>query len=404
MQKKLIVLAVVGAISFGALAAPGGESALAYEFYGRLNTGLDTYSATGATAGTAADFKSRSRMFDANSRLGVRGSLALSDGFKGVYQVESGFNSDTGSNVGQAGFVNASTGFIGSRPTYLGVAGPFGEVRLGRQEVFWGTSTVDLIGPDYVNTASNLFLGNGLVAPPYTRTSNVLAWYSPNFNGFTGTFGYIFDAETAGAGVNTNASGTWIRANYRNGPIVLQWDYAKKNMTDVGAATGIPDYVGNKVGVAYKYANNSQVGLMYTALANHHISAASNPGAIALGVARPGDNITQSDWVLEWEHALTPKLQSLLEYGRSGHVNGASIATTSSATESHSLMLGLRYFFSDKACFYLTYNQTTNGAKALGDYVASSYTSVGGGAGLYSAPGSAGADPRIIAVGMRYDF
>src|SRR3989304_4551485 len=64
MNKKLTALAVAGA-----LAAPAAAFAQASNvtIYGRANLGLDTYSATGATAGSAFDYKSRNRDYDAGS-------------------------------------------------------------------------------------------------------------------------------------------------------------------------------------------------------------------------------------------------------------------------------------------------------------------------------------------------
>src|SRR3990170_4342993 len=87
MKRKLLAVLVASA-----LAAPVAALAQAsnVQIYGRANLGLDNYSATGSTAGAAADLKSRSRVFDTASRLGVRGTENLGGGLKALFAIESG--------------------------------------------------------------------------------------------------------------------------------------------------------------------------------------------------------------------------------------------------------------------------------------------------------------------------
>ena len=81
MNQKLLALAVAAA-----LAVPAGAfaQASAVHIYGRVNLGLDNYTATGATNGAAFDYKSRSRVYDAGSRLGFSGSEDLGGGLKAL--------------------------------------------------------------------------------------------------------------------------------------------------------------------------------------------------------------------------------------------------------------------------------------------------------------------------------
>jgi hypothetical protein len=64
MQKKLLALAVAGAL---APAAAMAQSTV--EIYGRANLGIDNWRATGAATATG-NMKSRNRIFDSGSRLG----------------------------------------------------------------------------------------------------------------------------------------------------------------------------------------------------------------------------------------------------------------------------------------------------------------------------------------------
>src|SRR3954462_5450954 len=117
MQKKLMALAVAGALS-----APVAAFAQAsnVQIYGRANVGVDNYEAKGATAANA-DFKGRMRVFDQGSRLGVRGTEDLGGGLKALFQIESGVNIDSGSANGQNGALNSSTGRFASRDSFVGL-------------------------------------------------------------------------------------------------------------------------------------------------------------------------------------------------------------------------------------------------------------------------------------------
>ncbi len=127
MNKKLMALAVAGA--FGVPAAAVAQ----VEIYGRANVFVDSYQATGATAANS-DFKSRTRVNDQGSRLGVRGREDLGRGLRAVYQIESGVNLDTGSNQTSVnvGPTNSSTATLATRDSFVGLEGGWGRVLLGR--------------------------------------------------------------------------------------------------------------------------------------------------------------------------------------------------------------------------------------------------------------------------------
>jgi predicted porin len=57
--------------------------------YGFLSSSIESTKATGATAGSASDYKSRTRVVDDNSRIGFKGNEDLGNGTKAIWQVES---------------------------------------------------------------------------------------------------------------------------------------------------------------------------------------------------------------------------------------------------------------------------------------------------------------------------
>src|SRR3990172_10403049 len=112
MNKKLMAVAVAGA-----LAAPAAVLAQAsnVQIYGKLNLGLDNYSATGSTAGAAGDFKSRYRVYDSSSRLGFRGTENLGGGLNAGFLMESGVAVDTGAATSQNGGAGRRGGDLSPR-------------------------------------------------------------------------------------------------------------------------------------------------------------------------------------------------------------------------------------------------------------------------------------------------
>ncbi|MDH4191507.1 MAG: porin, partial [Betaproteobacteria bacterium] len=89
MNKKLMAVAV-GA----ALAAPM-TAFSAVELSGRVNAGIGQWSATGATAGATADYKSRLRVWDSGSKFTVKASEDLGGGLSTEAYIETGLNVDT---------------------------------------------------------------------------------------------------------------------------------------------------------------------------------------------------------------------------------------------------------------------------------------------------------------------
>src|SRR5438445_456202 len=172
MNKKLMALAVAGALT-----APAAALAQA-QIYGRANVGLNTYSATGATAANS-DFKTRNVVYDSGSRLGVRGTEDLGGGLKAVYVIESGVNLDTGNQNSQFGGANASTGFLASRDSYGGLEGNWGRVTFGRQSIFWVSGVLAQSGANYINVDVATTGALGRVVGPTARPSNVRAYNSP---------------------------------------------------------------------------------------------------------------------------------------------------------------------------------------------------------------------------------
>jgi len=392
MQKKLIALAIAGIA-----AAPAFAQSSNVTIYGRAHLGFDNYSATGATAGSAADFKARNRVYDYGSRIGFKGSEDLGNGLKARFQIESGVNMDTGGNTGQSGGVNSSTGFLGSRQSYVALGGHFGEVRAGRQEVHWTGGRINMIGANELGENPSIATGgSGMVSGPAHRTSNVLMYVSPNFSGLNAQLGYIANGELAVAGADVNGKGYTINVNYNNGPYALKYDYTTITAQNpvLTPATGTPVNSGHKLLLGYFYQGKSHVGLSLNSNKNENKSAVGT-----LVVA--GDDLKQTSWDINWEHHFG-NFQTIVDYGEAAGVSGMTGTTAvSNETKYKQFTLAGLYYFSKRTHAYVEYTQATNKSQ--------NWSGIGGGgissAGALGLPsGSRGADPRIIGVGLMHNF
>lgn len=398
MQKKIIALAIAG------LAAAPVFAQSNVTIYGRANLGMDNWSATGATGGSALDWKSRARVYDQGSRLGFKGTEDLGNGMKANFQIESGVNMDTGSVNGQAGTVNASAGTLASRQSYVGLQGHFGEFRLGRQEVHWTGGRINDVSANQIGTTFAIPTGgSGLVASVAARTSNVAMYVSPDFNGFNAQVGYIADGELAPAGVATNGKGWTVQTNYNNGPFALKWDYTVRTVNDTSAAgspaTGVPQNKGNKLMLGYFYSGQSHVGFTVQRNNNNKKSAATTAtgaGGATITLASAGDSLAQSSWELNWEHYFG-NFEAVVAYGQAGAVSGLTGALAdSNQTKYKEWGLAGLYHFSKRTHMYVQYTQIVNSAQQNADNVGGNFTS--------ATAMSSGADPRSIGVGILHNF
>jgi predicted porin len=153
MKKNLIALAVAAAF-----AAPV-AMADAPTIYGKLNVNINTKT----DAGNGVN--------DTASRMGVKGSEDLGNGLKAVYKIEFGLDLE-------------GSGVLSNRNQYLGLAGGFGTVLIGRHD-----SPLKVVQPtDTFNdgAADNNASGMGATGNSGEhRASEVLAYVSPSFSGVT---------------------------------------------------------------------------------------------------------------------------------------------------------------------------------------------------------------------------
>jgi predicted porin len=396
MQKKLLALAVAGALVPAAAMAQS-----TVEIYGRANLSLDNWKATGSTAGAAADFKSRTRIVDSGSRLGFRVNEGLGGGMRAFVVMETGVNIDNGSTTGQSGAPNSSTGTWASRDSYVGVGGGWGDVRLGRQSVWWANGVISQTGANYINTAADGVINDpGALGIPSARTSNVISYNTPTFSGFNASLSYGAGSENAAAGANADGSLWGLTGRYTSGPIRAQFDWAR-NKSASPTVGDRPSITGIKAGLGWAYAPGSQVSGIIGRLTNDNIAGTND--LVTVGAAVAGADVKQNFWLLNWEHMIGP-WQLLAQYYQSGKVKGLD---DNADTQAKAYTLAAKYYLSKRTGVYASYNVVKNEQDSWADMSGGGFSSaalsgVGGAGGIGVA--QRGADIKVWGVGVMHNF
>ncbi|AVP58758.1 porin [Pulveribacter suum] len=181
---------------------------------------------------------------NATSRIGFRGVEDLGGGLKAGFWLEAGLNPDAGD--GKSGGA-AGPGLEFKRRSTISLMGGFGEVRMGRDLApsYAKVSSYDVFGQVGFGSFQGWknWVGAGAVTTSDSdgiRQSNMLAYYTPNFGGFTAGLGYGFDEQTTGK--NGRYMGGF--AAYDNGPLSLTLALDRREVG--GGALGGIAFSGNK--------------------------------------------------------------------------------------------------------------------------------------------------------------
>jgi len=156
-KRAVMALALVAAIAAATPArAQGG-----LQTYGLLDLGVEHVQGHG---GPGAIGVTRMQFGTLPSRLGFRGAEDLGGGTRAIFNLEMGFNADTG--------VIANGGRSFGRTSTVGLAGDWGTVTLGRQLtfLFWSMTESDIMGPGaYSSSSLDPYLAN-------IRADNAIAY------------------------------------------------------------------------------------------------------------------------------------------------------------------------------------------------------------------------------------
>jgi predicted porin len=221
MKKSILALALLGAFSGAAMA----QSSVTV--YGIVDAGV-AYKDAGAGKVTSLDSG-----LNSTSRLGFKGTEALSGGLKANFNLEMGLKADTGANDAA----------LFARGAWVGLSGEdFGQVNLGRHKALtyiYGAA-IDPFMDGLLGKTDLMFKINNV-------RDNSVTYISNSMSGFSVAGQYGFGEKTGNATANRVTS---VAASYVNGPINanIVWD-------DMKDANGNRAVAGGKMlaGVSYDF-------------------------------------------------------------------------------------------------------------------------------------------------------
>lgn len=203
------------AIALAAIGVAGAAQAQSnVTVYGRVNTSLEQTKVQGEDSVT--------QVVNNSSRIGFRGNEDLGNGMSALFQVESGFRSDSGG------------GNLASRDTFVGLKSNLGTVKLGYITSPLYYATHDYLGMHNHDTgnSSDAFLWYQAFDPDNFFVRNSVSYASPTFGG-----GFTFEAQYSA--LNEQATDTASRndrpthysatLSYDNGPLHAGVGYARTN-------------------------------------------------------------------------------------------------------------------------------------------------------------------------------
>jgi predicted porin len=364
--------------------------------YGTLDTGLDYISNQKAGTGGKSNWMMESGNVSTD-RWGLRGNEDLGGGLSAIFDLENGFNIDSGK------FSNGGDEF--GRQAWVGIASTqWGSVTMGRQYDF----LVDFVAP---LSATGSGFGGNIADHPFDndnlnndlRMNNSVKLRSATYDGVTLGGAYAFSNAAGGFSDNNAYS---LGAQWAGGPFNLAVAYLQANQpggvnqrTNTGGALSSSDgdatLTGARqriLGAAGRYTfGAATVGLVFTR------TMLDDPHQITQGGAYStlnGDLLTFNNYELNARYAVTPAFILGGSYTLTdGHFSDAG---KSVSPRWNQFMLQADYALSRRTDLYLEgVYQRVSGADGI---------AVLANASIYSLAASSNDRQAVVAVGMRHRF
>ena len=328
-------------LALAVLALLGSTAAFAQSsvtLYGRVNTTVERQE-VGNVKTTG--------LFDNNSRFGFKGTEDLGGGLKAGFQLESGFESDTGASD--------SRGFF-ARQSEVNLSGGFGTVRLGNffPESYYATADyVSMHNHDTGSSADALYYDPVWFGA--LGTKNTVGYRSPTFGGLVVDAAVILHERAA----NTrNKNGYDLAANYNLGALSLGAGYSSVDSNYQAALRGLYTFGNFTVGAYYqrnKDANQlraSGAGTRDTFRLSGMYAMGASEFHVNVGRAGEYKNINDSDatqYTVGYNYNLSKRTKV---YGYYTRINNSSEGTyglggspVGRGVDSNSLAVGIRHNF-----------------------------------------------------------
>jgi len=338
MQGKMLVAALVASLPLVASA----QSSVT--LYGIVDAGI-AHEDTGATNGSRSVLNSGNQ---STSRFGFKGSEDIGNGLKAVYNLEAGYNVDTG----------AGDAALFGRRAVVGLEGSFGSVVLGREytPVADVAAATDINGQGFYGSNLSSFAAGRLTR----RISNSVNFRSATaMGGFKVGVAYGFGEQASNLPSKDLAG---ISLAYAAGDLYVGAAYHSVENVLTGKDK---EYI---FGTAYKY-NDWELRANYMAAdptgPNNKYSQANVGVSYTFGPNKVFTNIQQN------------------------HLDGGA--------KGNLVSLAYTYSLSKRTNVYAAYATMRNNASAL-------FPIYSAGANITPPAGALGADPTGLTVGVRHSF
>ncbi len=305
------------------------------------------------------------------SQLGFRGSESLGGGLKAIFQIESGILGDTGGTT------------LAGRPTFLGLQGDWGTVKLGRMFPVYDDMFPLFADNTFRNatiTSSTLWAQGGVSSSNGSfddTLSNAVRYETPVMNGFRGSVQYA-TAENTTHAYNLGASAIYENSGLQIGAALAYNDEFRQVGSKDWAATVVVGYNFGFVKLAgvYEYMeyelNNGEdklkrdmYGLAVTvpvgkaSIFGYYGYAGKGRGTGSVGDLRAGDDTGAQQYTLAFSYPLSKRTtvytgymylanddRANYTYFRDGNRSvGFGPSSVTLGTDQQSLVVGMAHLF-----------------------------------------------------------
>lgn len=308
--------------------------------YGRVNTSVERQK-VGGTSNTV--------MQNNSSRFGFKGTEDLGGGLKAGFQLESGFNSDTGTG---SGWTHPTTGMTFARQSEVNLSGGFGMIRLGNFMPESYYATVDYVSMHNHDTGMS---SDALYYDPVwfggLSTTNKIGYRTPSFGGLTVDASVSLHEKNAAI---PQKNGYDLAANYNIGALNLGAGYSQVDSNRQLGLRALYTF-GQFVVGGYYQRNKDDNQLLATGAGNRNnfrLAGAYMMGAsefhVNVGRAGKWSDIADSSatqWTLGYNYNFSKRTKVYAFYTKVDNKAGATYMTGAAGQDFSSLALGVRHNF-----------------------------------------------------------
>lgn len=293
--------------------------------YGRVDTAIESIKSDSGRAHSVNN---------SGSYFGFKGVESLGNGLKAGFILESGFESDTGSNSSAGSFFN--------NRSELFIAGNFGTLRMGRflnPSYYAVADRASLHNEDYGITADALYAYTG-------NDANRLAYTSPTMHGLTLESSISLHERANSDHTDKNAYD--LAANYERGNWSFGAGYSEHGdakqyalratwSQDAWTVSGYHQRSQDVVASLKEKANTTRVAVAY-AIGTGELHA-------NYGHANGEGRARAKQWTVGYNHHLSKRTKVYAFYSQLQNKDGADFGGLSSNEDRKSISVGVRHHF-----------------------------------------------------------